>query len=165
MTIAELFQKANLIPRDPVQWKCAIPEVKPGVYLLARVSDPNGMCEGIDLPLVDFRDRGLQIELEYENQRWLRNEPILYIGKADRSVQKRVGQFYRHECGSKSPHAGGQILLLLSCLSGLWVYYSPADYPRGGELRMLRAFEDNVGQLPFANFDGERRQRRVRWTS
>jgi hypothetical protein len=94
-------------------------------------------------------------------ERWLPNEPIVYVGKADQMIQRRLAAFYRHKCGDTSPHAGGQVLKLLSC--SLWVYWSPASHPRDCERVMLCAFKEEVHQAPFANWDGQRRRRRIRY--
>jgi hypothetical protein len=70
-----------------------------------------------------------------------------------------VKQFYNHRCGVRGPHAGGQIILLLSCEK--WVYWSPCNEPREVELKMLEAFKARVGNYPFGNSDGKRSRKRI----
>ncbi|PYP91665.1 MAG: hypothetical protein DMG65_07200 [Candidatus Angelobacter sp. Gp1-AA117] len=78
------------------------------------------------------------------------NQPIIYIGQTTkRTLTKRLGEFYRHIYGAKSPHSGGEAVKLLHC--DLWVYWSPSPDPRDSELLMLCAFRKRVGKLPFAN--------------
>ena len=84
-----------------------------------------------------------------EKQRWLRDEPVVYIGCTTRALSKRVGEFYRHQYGKTAPHRGGQAVKLLKC--NLWVDRSPATDPFETELTMLCAFKGKVGHLPFAN--------------
>jgi hypothetical protein len=84
----------------------------------------------------------------------------VYVGKTDRPIRKRLGEFRRHQCGNKSPHAGGQVVKLLRC--GLWVYWSTAPNPYDAEHTMICAFKEQTGQLPFANEYQGRRQRRIR---
>jgi hypothetical protein len=44
----------------------------------------------------------------------------------------------------------------------LWVYWSPATYPKEAEREMITAFREHVGQEPFANWDRKPRRRRVK---
>ena len=140
LTTTTLFEKVNLAAQGPVKWGTAIPDKSPGVYVVALSPDPNVVaCE---------------IEAEYleplERQRWMRNQPIVYIGQAtSQTLTTRLSQFYRHKYGAKSPHRGGQALKLLKC--DLWVYWAPCSEPRRCESIMLREFENCTGRLPFAN--------------
>lgn len=131
MTVAEIFQKANLSPSRTVPWGADVPETSAGVYVIARVDDPEVGCNPCGLPFIAPLPPNLVLDLEYEQQRWLPNEPILYV-KTDRPLRKRVREFHRHKCGDTSPHAGGQVLKLLEC--DLWVYWAPAG--TGDDLRL-----------------------------
>ncbi len=92
----------------------------PGVYVVAINSDPewqSGLPVPEELP-PKFRGR------------WLADQPILYIGKAGgpgfKSVLgKRLGQFYRHCHGRRSPHSGGQYVKLLTL--PLWVFWAATE--------------------------------------
>jgi len=147
LTVAEIFREVNLSPRDPVRWGTQMSEPRPGVYVVARVGDSTVGCKACDLrfkdPLPPVRD------LKYEQQRWLPNEPALYIGQTTRALGKRIRQFYGHKVGEKGPHAGGQVVKLLGC--ELWVYWSPTTHPKKYEKAMISAFEKRMGKLPFAN--------------
>ena len=160
MTVSEIFGTANLSPCGPVSWMTAIRESSTGVYVIARTRNPHTGCKSCLLPLRDPLPTGVKIDLAYETKRWLPEEPILYIGKSDQPLSRRVCQFYQHQCGSRTPHAGGQVVLLLGC--ELWLYWAPSPHPIISERKMLSDFKNTVGQLPFANFDGKRRPRRVR---
>jgi hypothetical protein len=137
-----------------VPWGADVPETSAGVYVIARVGDPEVGCDPCGLPFIDPLPPNLVLDLEYEQQRWLPNEPILYIGKTDRPLRERVGEFRRHKCGATSPHAGGQVVKLLQ--GDLWVYCAPADNPYDTEQKMISAFRQESGQVPFANDDGKR---------
>jgi len=160
MTVAELFEMVSLSPCGPVRWRNAVPESHKGVYVIARVRDPNACCLECDLPLRNPLPQGVEIDGDYELGRWLRAEPIVYIGKTDQPIEKRVGQFYQQKCGNRSPHAGGQAILLLNC--DLWVFWSKSANPWDAELAMLAAFKKQTGRAPYANFDGQRRPKRIR---
>lgn len=162
MTVFEIFKEVNLSPCGPVRWKEQVDCQKTGVYVVAQVSDSNDGCRACALRFNDTLLSGLEIDIGYERQRWLPNEPILYIGKTDETIHDRVGAFYRHRCGNPSPHAGGQVVHLLAC--ELWVYWSPSPNPYDTEQTMLCAFKKQVGQVPFANRNG-RREKRIRMIS
>jgi hypothetical protein len=157
LTVAEIFNIANLSPSGPVSWGTDPPETNAGVYVVARVGDARAGCEG-DLRFKDLC--GIDLDLKYEQHRWLPNEPIVYVGKTDRPIRKRLGEFRLHKCGNPSPHAGGQVVKLLQC--DLWVYWSPAANPYDTEHTMICAFRQQAGQIPFANEYGGRGQGRVR---
>ena len=123
LTVAEIFKNANLSPRGPVRWGTQVSESGAGIYVVARVGDATVGCKACALPFIDFANpydnlkyplSPLDLDLEYERKRWLPNEPVLYIGKTDRPIHKRVGEFYRHKCGDTSPHAGGQVVKLFA---------------------------------------------------
>ena len=140
MTVAEVFNEASLLPHGPVRWKTQISESSGGVYVVALVGEAN---------------LGFQLYADYletlELQRWLPNEPVVYIGctRCKDGLAKRVTDFYRHTYGKKSPHKGGEAVKLLRC--DLWVYWSPAIDPFDSERTMINAFKERVGKLPFAN--------------
>ena len=161
MTVTEIFRKANLSPLGPVPWGTQVPELCAGVYVVARVGDPYGGCKSCVLPFIDQLPPNIDVDLESERQRWLPNEPIVYIGQTtDQTLAKRIRQFYRHKCGDSRPHAGGQVVKLLRC--NLWVYWSPATDPLESERTMILAFKNQAGQEPFANWDGKQQRRRIR---
>jgi len=160
LTVAELFAAVKLSPRGPITWGTDISESDAGVYLVARVPDANTESTSCPLPLIDPLPLGVGFDLEYELQRWLPNESIVYIGKADRPIRDRLREFRRHRCDDKSPHAGGQVIKLLHC--ALWVYWSPALNPYELEQMMIGYFKNRTGQEPYANAGGKRNIRRIR---
>jgi hypothetical protein len=159
MTVAEIFKKAKLVPSKPLPWNTQIPETRAGVYVLARIKDSNKGCQAGALPPFGRIPDNLNLDRKYEKRRWLPNEPVVYIGKTDQPLRTRLRQFYSHECGRGSPHAGGQVVKLLNC--DLWVYWAAAAVPYATEQTMISAFKKQVGQVPFANYDGVRRRRRI----
>lgn len=139
VTVAEVFAAAGLRPYGPSPWGRAIDETRPGVYVLSVASDPN-TCFGLfDVP-------GLPPEMAH---RWLADEPVIYIGRTRRPLRLRVGQFYRHKYGKKSPHRGGQAVLLLEPKP--LVFWAPTEDAAGAERDMIEAFLRRTGRLPFAN--------------
>jgi hypothetical protein len=152
LTVTEVFRTANLsLQDDPVPWGTRVSDLprSKGVYVVARVGDPNLGCKACAPPFVDPLPENLVLDLEYERQRWLPNEPVLCIGGTTRTICKRIGDFYDHEVGNKSPHAGGQVVKLLKC--DQWVYWSPTTDPMESEKAMISAFKKQMHHLPFAN--------------
>jgi hypothetical protein len=160
LTVAEIFQFAGLSSNGPVRWRIESPEdppeLKPGVYLVARVGDPTEICTPCELPL-DHVPESL-FDSAYEGERWLRSESVVYVGKTDRSIRERVAEFRRQKCGRPGSHHGGQIIKLPQC--DLWAYWSPADDPLSAEFDMLCGFKQHTGKLPFGNeYQGANRKR------
>jgi hypothetical protein len=160
LTVAQLFKKANHSPSIPVPWGTDVTEPTAGVYVVARVGNPEVGCKACALPFIHPLPPHIVLDLDYERRRWLPREPIVYIGTTHRAIGKRVTEFHRHKCGDTSPHAGGQVVKLLQC--SLWVYWSPANSPYVAARTMIRAFRQEAGQVPFANNDGKRNGKRVR---
>ena len=151
MTVAEIFKSVNLAPCGPVPWQTKISERNAGVYVVALVNDPilAGQWHADYLPPPEL-------------ERWLPNEPIVYIGmtRCRKGLAKRILDFYRHKYGNRSPHRGGQAVKLLNC--ALWVYWSPLLDALGCERRMLAAFEERAGRQPFANRLRSHKRKKVR---
>jgi hypothetical protein len=84
-----------------------------------------------------------------ELERWNNDEPVIYIGRATRSLGERVAQFYRHRYGKGAPHRGGQAVIPLPCAR--WVYWARTDDPITAEAAMIASFRKRVGKLPYAN--------------
>ena len=165
MTVAEIFQIAHLDPAGPLPFGESNtedpPETMPGVYVVARVCNPAEDCNPCELPV--SVPPGIEIDLEYERGRWLPCEPIVYVGKSDRSIRKRVAEFRRQQCGQVGSHHGGQIVKLLNC--NLWVYWAPANIPLKAEFDMLCGFNRSARQLPIGNQYPGGNKKRIRVSS
>ena len=146
MTVAELFALTELPVCGPVPWDTLPCERRAGLYVVALVPDPESECADTDVSNLAGEERKF----------WLNSQPVIYVGKTTRPLCVRVYEFYRHNYGQKSPHRGGQAVLLLQCTR--WVYWSPLDDPSCVaeiESKMIRAFKDQArGNRPFANRKG-----------
>lgn len=147
MTVTDLFKHQHLQPQGPTKWGEPIPCALPGVYVVTLDPDPNGRC-------------GLAVPTELPptlRQRWLPDQPIVYIGKAGgpnrkTTLHKRMQQFYLHKYNARSPHRGGQDVRLLRP-EPLWLFWAPTPErdPREIEQLMLAAFKAAAGHRPFGN--------------
>ena len=87
MTVQDLFAAAHLTQEGPVSWGEAVEERRPGVYVIALTSNPRDAAPDIELTCVP----------EAERDHWLVQQPVIYIGRATRSLRNRLAQFHRHK--------------------------------------------------------------------
>ena len=179
-TVAALLDAARVTRFGAVPWRSPVPTDRPGVYLIARTSDPGA---GVTAPVaIDSRAvrQLLEVrpELLVDKQRpsedilaqrlasmWLPDEPVIYVGLAGTSLNNRIGQFYNTRLGARSPHAGGWPLKCLATLSQTWVHFAECDDVKTAERNMLHAFANAVSSqslaeicdpdlpLPYANLE------------
>ena len=182
-SIADLLKQVGLQWTGVVQWGEPVPSLKQGVYLLSLASrcDQNPVITG-DAP-VDRREvagwlaRVPSFKLDGRSEPspddvvqrlgefWLRDESILYIGKTDRALRKRVNEYYGTNLGNRSPHRGGHWIKTLSVLHDTFVHYAETPRPEESEGDLLRAFiagvrssaretlRDPERPFPFANLE------------
>lgn len=98
----------------PQAWKTPVGDHAPGIYVVSLVADPDAAGPAIDTSGLPPGRAAF----------WNPREPVLYIGRARESVRKRMSQFYRHTHGKKSPHRGGQDVLLLLPAHQLFVFWA-----------------------------------------
>ena len=173
---------ADLSPDGGVPWGKRVPEMGPGVYIVALTGDSKARVPTLETCPIsaeavehlletrpELRLDGVRPDADELAARvsgfWLPDEVILYIGLAGTSVSKRVGQYYRTPLGARKPHAGGWFLKLLACLDQLTVHFAACDDPATAESMMLRAFCGDVSEetrealvdpghpFPFANLE------------
>jgi hypothetical protein len=149
VTVTELFKCHSLQTNGPVRWGEPVLCDLAGIYVVTLNPDP--ACNvGIPTPA----------ELSsMQCERWLPEQPIVYIGKAGgpsckSTVARRMSQFYRHQWGERSPHRGGQDVKVLLPHRLLWLFWAPTPEPRAVERQMLAAFVAAAGRRPFANRQG-----------
>jgi len=189
-SVAALMAVGGVHQIDVVRWGEPIPLDVPGVYVVALTRDASRCAK--TLPFAPLGDRaltrllqqrpGLRIDGKRPNidelrdrigSFWLRDQTVLYVGKAGTSVRTRVGQYYTTPLGARSPHAGGWFLKTLATLDQTFVHFGAVENPESAEHRMLEAFVASIDPaihkrlpdpelpLPFANLQlpGGRRKR------
>lgn len=150
VTIQDLERSFSIHFNGPVKWNTPIPSTKPGVYVIS-LSDRKD-TNTLTYPSAPIDSRKIiswissagnenppsspvpgeaavtpAVITAYLEKSWLPDESIVYIGKAGSSLKNRLSQFYRHTLGKRSPHAGGQRLLALSCVNNLSVFWAEID--------------------------------------
>lgn len=187
-TVQQVFAAADLAPAGPVRWCEPVPETKAGVYVVALTHTPwqragtRPRCP-LDLSViqtllslraveVDGKPATVETIRKRLTQYWLPDETVLYIGRASKSVRKRVRTYYRTPLGAAKPHAGGWWLKTLKALSSLYVHFAASDDYVEAERAMLRAFAERVSPaskvalhdparpMPFANREDADRLRK-----
>lgn len=185
ISVGDLFARSGLEPAGVVQWRAPVPLNVPGVYVVASTPslddavgpvptyspDPQAFrslrvhCPSPTIDGMGASDQELAARI---GAFWIPQTPILYIGLAGTSVQKRVGQYYSTAIGKRSPHAGGWWLKTLAELENLYVHYAAASDPDEAESHLLSTFAASVPAsvkeslhdkehiAPFANIDVQR---------
>lgn len=141
---------------------------KNGIYIIALEShrdDPRFKIEFIRewVKYVYHREFGVDYEgnevlyqqIEQKlSPLWLKEERILYIGRASgkNTVRKRVSRYYGHILGQCGHHRGGQILKTLEDWKQMKIYWTETNNPITIESELLRIFcAKSGGKLPFCN--------------
>lgn len=169
-TINSLLASVNIPLMGQVQWGQKIPSQEHGIYIIALTDDPNQNNNTFPQAPLDMAAimawlaHATEMTLDKQphpttaaiaqrlQQFWLPSETIIYIGKADQPLRKRVGDFYNHKLGRKGPHAGGHWLKTLSNINELQVYYAECDQAKQVETALLEQFAANANNnIPFAN--------------
>lgn len=183
ITVNELVKEAGLDPKSlkKVKWGTPVSTQKEGVYIVSLSETPDANNSLAEIPIsrnilkewidkVDGFKLGGKLThdiktIKHELSKfWLFDENILYIGKAS-NLHERIGAFYRHKTGKKSPHSGGHWIKILKNVNELYVYYIECDNCEYYEAKTLCIFFEQVSQkikeqlkgtgiiLPFANIE------------
>ena len=122
-----------------------------GVYVVVQtaVTQPNFLAIN---PGGRFKGRDPTIDLPELEANWVDGAEVVYIGKADKLLQ-RLRQFAQFGAGKPIGHWGGRLVWQLSRSSDLLVAWreTPDEIPKEVETRMLAEFRAFYGQPPFAN--------------
>ncbi|WP_171013052.1 hypothetical protein [Microbacterium sp. 2FI] len=186
-TVQALFDYVSVQRGGAVRWGAAVPELRPGVYVVSTSEDP---ADGSGLSTAPVQpgqvEHLLQArpELTVDKSRpsstqladrlramWPAGESVVYIGKATTGVAARVQQYYSTKIGARSPHAGGWPVKMLDTRL-LWVHFGATTQSGDIENKMVDVFEagvpaevraslvDPTMPLPFANLEYPDHRRR-----
>lgn len=84
---------------------------------------------------------------------WIIASPVIYIGKAGTTLQKRLSKYMKHGMGKTEKHWGGRYIWQLRDSANLLVCWKPTldEEPAQVETALIQSFKAQYGQRPFAN--------------
>lgn len=133
---------------------------KPGIYVvIGNYSDmPDFLKKGTG-PEFHFKSGKAPQPMNYPlnnlERKWVYDTGILYIGKTDRTLQKRITEYMRFGQGEDIAHRGGRSIWQLPNSDNLiigWKVIDEPSIPEKVEKALLKEFkEKHNNQLPFAN--------------
>ncbi len=182
-TVAQIMASEGLTQKNSMKWGDSVNSNSSGVYIISLSPDPSqnlGILEDAPLSLEvikEWLDKVKTFKLDGKtnpsaeavasrlSEFWLPDENILYIGKTDSNLGKRVRQYYYTPLGASGPHHGGHWLKVLSNINQLFVYYAECSNAKECETQLLKLFVKNVSSptlemlhdpkhpYPFANLE------------
>ena len=155
-TIRELMDDINAVPKDK------------GIYLSLQDSKsmPNFINQGTG---GFFKEKNPNVPIQDLEKNWIKDEPVLYIGKAGGKTQKkdgtvsnskatlqsRIEQYMRFGQGEPIGHWGGRLIWQLADAKDLivcWKVLGKDEEPREVEKNIIQEFKKgHGGKRPFAN--------------
>ncbi len=132
--------------------KC-VPESKGLYVVMSRESSemPEFLAKGTG---GKHKGADLNYPVEQLESQWVEGTSIIYIGKTDNSLRKRIRTYMRFGMGIDAPHRGGRSIWQLPDAEDLEIMWwpLPADADaRKQESDLLNEFVRVHGCLPFAN--------------
>ena len=97
------------------------------------------------------KGKDLTVSREALMNKWIDGTTVIYIGKAN-SLRQRLTSYARQGTGFSAGHAGGRYIWQIEGSPRFPVAWRvTTGDPREEEKRLLAAFADQYGRLPFAN--------------
>lgn len=124
-----------------------------GVYIIVRPNDFQERGIFNDCSSAGrFKGKDPTVSIDRLEKKWVNGAKILYIGKSEESVQKRMQQHNDFWNGKSVPGWGGRIIAQIRNFDNLEVWYLSCDNPQKTESDLLNKFKQQYNKLPFANF-------------
>ena len=123
-----------------------------GIYIIVCPKSFQDICFDECSKAGRYKGKNPTITVEKLESKWVNSAEILYIGKSETSVGKRMRQHIEFWYGEAVPAWGGRIIAQLRNFGNLEVWYYPCEIPKDMEHTLLKEFESRYKQLPFANF-------------
>lgn len=147
ISIQEIIGNYNILPKQK------------GVYVLMRSKEkPTFLTIGTG---GYFKQREPNVSIEELRKNWVKDSPIIYIGKAgsengSATLHSRLKQYFNFGQGKAVGHWGGRYVWQLEEPYNIIVCWmeTPDTDPRLVEAELIKQFEKKYGQRPFANLVG-----------
>jgi transcription elongation factor GreA len=169
----QLLRSVGLLADGPGRWGRPIAASGPGVFVIELLSPlPTAPIELTVVGKWIERVPSLRLDGQRPTSRalagrlasfWLPSQTVLYIGRSESSVARRLTAMARTELGDRQPHAGGYWLKTLRGLERTRLWWAPTDATEEYEDALFDAFATGVSAteraglpdrsvvLPFAN--------------
>lgn len=147
----EITGFANWIPLLGANRSSALPRL-PGIYAVSyEAGRPKSWqiesCGGW------HKKRNPAVDPHRLNREWVDGTDIVYVGRTDRTLAKRIGEFARFGRGEPIGHWGGRLIWQLPHADLLMVGWIALDMGLATEREsaLLAEFLEAFDRLPFAN--------------
>lgn len=123
-----------------------------GVYIIVCPNDLQKIYFNKCSNAGKFKGKDPTVSIDILKQKWVNDEEVLYIGKSETGVGKRMRRHIDFWKGKPVAAWGGRIIAQIQNYDNLEVWYSACDNPKQAERELLDKFYDKHTKLPFANF-------------
>lgn len=123
-----------------------------GVYIIARPDSFQKIGFEEHSPAGWFKGKDPTVPIATLKDKWVDNANILYIGKHEKSVRKRMQQHIDFYNGKPIAAWGGRIISQIINFEDLEVWYLSCENPTKMEKALLNEFKTQYKKLPFANW-------------
>lgn len=147
--VKDLKESCDIIPQSPGVYVVlgSYPEVP---AFLEKGSGPEFHVKKGQIP------KAMNYPLRALETKWVNDTLIMYIGKTDETLRKRIYTYIKFGMGKDVPHRGGRAIWQLPDSDNLligWKTIAPALDASRVEKEWLREFKERHGfKLPFANW-------------
>ena len=122
-----------------------------GIYIIVRPEKMQDILLEQTSNAGKFKGKDPTVKVEKLKRKLLDGAEILYLGKSEDSVEKRMQQHIDFWNGKPIAAWGGRSIAQIKHFEELEVWYLLCDNPKEMERTLLREFERQYKQLPFAN--------------
>ena len=122
-----------------------------GIYIIVRPEKMQDILLKQTSNAGKFKGKDPTVKVEKLKRKLLDGAEILYLGKSEDSVEKRMQQHIDFLNGKPIAAWGGRSIAQIKHFEELEVWYLLCDNPKEMERTLLREFERQYKQLPFAN--------------
>ena len=123
-----------------------------GIYIIVRPEKMQDILLNQTSNAGKYKGKDPTVNIEKLKQKLLVQADILYLGKSEGSVEKRMHQHIEFWNGKPISAWGGRSIAQIQHFEDLEVWYLPCDNPKEMESALLNDFETKYNQLPFANW-------------
>lgn len=123
-----------------------------GIYIIVRPEKMQDILLNQTSNAGKYKGKDPTVNIEKLKQKLLVQADILYLGKSEGSVEKRMQQHIEFWNGKPISAWGGRSIAQIQHFEDLEVWYLPCDNPKEMESALLNDFETKYNQLPFANW-------------